>query len=119
MALLYFSPTKKPSIGNTDIESEYKVLKAQYQDGYSQRLRDGINNAPNKATWSWPAVLQDQKDYIKGFMDDRGGSEAFYFMHPGETVYRKWTCSSCKWAPISGDRFTVIAMVQEEFDLDV
>ena len=59
-----------------------KVIKNEFADGYTQLVKDGINN--NRRTWNLrlealtPSEFQEIDEYLK----TRGGSEAFTFQPP-------------------------------------
>lgn len=68
-----------------------KVLKAQFGDGYEQRVGDGINTL--RRTWNvqFNLRLVAEIDEIENFLRARGGSEAFDWIPPRGAA-GKWVC---------------------------
>lgn len=75
-------------------ETEFKVRKAQFGDGYSQRVGDGINTQGDKFPLTFtnkPEVIDD----IVAFLETRKGSASFTFRPPRATADIKVLCG--KW----------------------
>lgn len=95
-------------------EEEPRVLSQSYGDGYTQRVRDGINTIlPGwELTFSnrTMAVYQAIRDFLRA----RGGVEAFLFTPPGESTARKVICPKWTLVPYDGDggAFRVTASFQ-------
>ncbi|CAO3459794.1 hypothetical protein [Azospirillum argentinense] len=88
MASVTFTP-KPPLVGAT-VEPEFKVLSAEFGDGYSQRAPDGLNNVRETHAFTWEVPAADA-DYIVGFLKDRRGAEAFDYACP-DGVTRQFVC---------------------------
>lgn len=75
-------------------ETTPRVRRAQFGDGYEQRVADGINSVP--AVWDLEFNLRDttEADAIAAFLLARGGIEAFDWTPPfgasGKYVCRSW-----------------------------
>jgi phage-related protein len=92
MALTTFEPPIDPSPA-TGRKIDYKILAADFGEGYSQPTRDGYNHRKRKLTLTWDVLTDEQADDIGSFLDERGGDQAFYYTPPRETTPVKWTCS--------------------------
>lgn len=80
-----------PSIGfSKNIKPAVNI--ANFGDGYSQRVVDGINNMPG----TWRVSFQNQPLNvilaIENFLKARQGSELFYWTPPGDVVTVKVIC---------------------------
>lgn len=67
----------------TQKEVAPRVRKAQYGDGYSQRVGDGINTDLEKWSVQLTNVPHAEADSIETFLKAHGGYEAFYWTRPG------------------------------------
>lgn len=75
-------------------DSEPRVLKAQFGDGYSQRAADGLNS--NMRKWrvrvaANPAVIDTLRDFLKA----KGGHLSFTWTVPATTEEVRVVCT--KW----------------------
>jgi phage-related protein len=72
-------------------ETTYRVMRAQFGDGYRQQVKDGLNNAGR--TWSLSFTgTAAYIDAIEAFLDTRGG-EPFLWAPPGKPV-ALYTCEA-------------------------
>jgi len=60
-----------------------RVRKAQFGDGYAQRIGDGINADLEKWSVQMTNVPHAEADSIDAFLKAKGGYEAFYWTSPG------------------------------------
>ncbi len=91
MTIPTFAPSIEPS-PSTGRKTNYKLLKSEFGDGYTQTTRDGINHRRRQLTLSWNTLLDAQAWEIADFLEERGGDLDFYYTPPRETVPVKWTC---------------------------
>lgn len=91
MALETFTPPVPPSPG-TENRPEFKLLKAEFGDGYTQVTRDGMNHMRKVLSLNWDTLLPEQAREIIDFLERHGGDTAFYYTPSDETVPIKWTC---------------------------
>ena len=70
-----------------------RVRKAQFGDGYEQRIADGINVRPQQ--WSLQFANRDDTETasILSFLEARNGVEAFDWTPPSELTAIKVVCS--------------------------
>ena len=59
-----------------------RVLRAQFGDGYEQRLADGINNIAQTFTLRFNNRTDDDADDIMAFFEDKKGVTAFDYTYP-------------------------------------
>lgn len=87
--------TYTPDFG-AQVAIKPRVRKAQFGDGYEQRMADGIN--ARQQVWTLQFVNRDNADTaaIMSFLATRNGVEAFDWTPPNEetairVVCREWT----------------------------
>jgi phage-related protein len=91
----------------------FRVLTAQFNDGYKQTAGDGLNNK----SASWPLTFSGTKERIaaiKGFFDALGGSRPFYWAAPfdGQIAVR---VDSYTVAPKGGTVYVLSATFEQAF----
>ncbi len=91
MTILPFPTDPAVSFGVSSKKS-YRVLAADFGDGYSQRTKDGLNSEIETLPMVWTTLTYDEAAIITDFIDDRGGSEAFSYTPPGQSVSKNWNC---------------------------
>lgn len=78
----------------TSKDTKPRVIKSQYGDGYSQRIKDGINSIVR----SWPVTIKARSlaeaDEIEAFLEARAGVEAFSWTPPNGATAVKVICGS-------------------------
>jgi phage-related protein len=91
----------------------YRVLKAQFGDGYAQTGADGINNE----TQSWPLVfrgLDSKISAIRDFIRARQGYQSFFWTPPlGVQGYYK--CTGHTIRPLGGGKSELTATFEQSF----
>ena len=85
------STNRKPDKGYTR-QTTPKVLTAQFGDGYSQRLIDGINPLKETINVTFNTRDKGEIDHIISFFESKGGVSSFtftvnqqYYASPGVT----------------------------------
>ena len=119
MSGTFFNPPRCPIVGGLQTETQARILRAEFGDGYAQRGADGLNGKRRTVSLTWRGLTTQQHDEIDAFFAARGGHEAFTWIIPGETVARKWTVE--QWSAglrEGGNRHSLNATLREEFDLD-
>ena len=100
-------------MANTTGQATFRIRKAQFGDGYAQRVVDGINNK----VMSWPLTFRGKSAYIadiKAFLDRQQGATPFYFTPPGD-VQGLYICESYNVQPMGGDMYTLSATFLQDF----
>ena len=113
MALATFNPSIKPSPG-TGIKLAIKLLEAEFGDGYSQTLPDGINHIKKTLSLKWDILDDAQVAEIFGFFTTQGGYIPFLYQPVGEAAPIKWRCK--EWTrdrPAAG--WTMSATLVQDF----
>lgn len=96
MTTLTFSfPVGVDAAPGSSVETEPKVRRAEFGDGYIQRSPNGINSIRDKFTVMAKNVTPAQALEIIAFMKARKGCESFYWTPTDEVTPRKFICS--KW----------------------
>src|SRR5574343_419898 len=74
--------------------TEFRVLTAQFGDGYNQRTPDGMNAV--KQTWNVQTIPLEADDFETciNFLYGKGGVTAFQWIPPGSYTHFKWICKS-------------------------
>lgn len=103
-----WTPTGRPS-GTV----QFRVRTAQFGDGYSQTVADGINNRVQ----SWPLTFTGKKadmDAIAAFLDERAGWQSFYWTPPAG-VQGLYKAASYNLSPMGGPVYQLTATFQQVF----
>ena len=93
-----------------------KVTTVQFGDGYSQRLRVGINQDPQEWRLSWNNILESDSDTIEDFLIARAGSEYFDWSPPDTATSYKWICQSWNKTISYSGRATINATFTQVFE---
>ena len=94
-------PSYDPAPGASK-RSQPSVRNVQFGDGYSQRVRFGLNT--DLKVWSLRFLVSEEgADEIEAFLEARGGAEHFEWSPPDETDTYKWICQDwSKTIPFHG-----------------
>jgi phage-related protein len=101
------------SIGTPAGQVSFRVRKAQFGDGYSQEVADGINNKVQ----SWPLQFVGTKAElapIVAFLDDHAGYAGFFWTPP-LGVQGLYKVTAYTPTPLSGDLYTLTATFEQKF----
>lgn len=84
-----------PVYGATET-TRARVLKAQFGDGYAQRVADGINTQPRTWALSFSKTQTDIEDILT-FLQTEGGVTSFTWQPPrglsGQWICEEWSNS--------------------------
>jgi phage-related protein len=84
-----------PVYGATET-TRARVLKAQFGDGYAQRVGDGINNKPRMWALSFSKTQSDIESILT-FLNTEGGVTSFIWQPPrgasGSWICEEWNNS--------------------------
>ena len=104
-------PSINPTYGASK-RSRPRVRNVQFGDGFSQRLRHGLNQDPKQ--WSLTFVVSEtDADTIESFLEARAGAESFDWSPPDETETYKWICQDWSKSIPYLNRATITATFQE------
>lgn len=113
-----FAPPVAPAFPLNDAR-EPRILKSQFGDGYTGRVRDGINHDPMSNTWVWENLTYAEYTAIWDFFVARGGDQAFMYAVPwgeGSPTAKKWVSPKYERARSSANAWMVKAEVQQVFE---
>ncbi len=92
-----------------------RVLKAQFGDGYDQRVADGINISPRIYRLEFKNRDDDERDDIIEFFEAANGVNSFDWTPPvGSSGV--WVCEEWSESPTQVDRTTISTMFREVFE---
>ena len=104
-------PSINPTYGASK-RSRPTVRNVQFGDGYSSRIRYGLNT--DLKTWSLQfEVSETDADTIETFLEARGGAEHFDWSPPDETDTYKWICQDWSKSIPYLNRATITATFQQ------
>lgn len=115
MALDTFNPPVRQSPG-TKIDTTFKTKKAEFGDGYTQAVEDGINSVKDVVTLQWDTLLPEDAKTIHDWLKAKKGVIPFYYA-VDEGDVRKWTC--VKVGRGRDEAHSVTATFEQYFGLEV
>lgn len=109
-------PDIAPNYGATK-QSQPKVRNVQFGDGFSQRLRYGLNQDAKVWDLTWEHISEADSDTIEAFLEARGGAEDFDWSPPDETETYKWICQRWSKRLTASGLNSLSATFQQVFEL--
>lgn len=91
--------------------SKPRVLTAQFGDGYSQRIGDGINRTTKSWNLTFTSRSIEDANNIEEFLEARGGVQGFIWTPPNET--RNYSVICQEWTRV--DESPISATIQATF----
>lgn len=79
------------SLGS-EVQSQARVLKAQFGNGYTQRAGDGQNAVADQYSVSFQNLTRPEAKVILDFLRERAGFQSFRYRVSGEDADKLWTC---------------------------
>jgi phage-related protein len=108
-------PSIAPTYG-AQKTSQPKVHQTQFGDGYSQRIRFGLNQNPKSWSLTWE-VSEADADTIEVFLDARAFDGAsFSWTPPDESTAYKWVCYTWSKSIPYLNRATIQATFTQVFE---
>lgn len=83
-------PSIQPTYGASKT-SRPRVLNVQFGDGYSQRVRFGLNTDLKSWNLTWN-VSETDADTIESFLEARAGVESFEWTPLDTSTAYRWIC---------------------------
>ena len=111
MPLQTFIPPIPPS--KSDVRPEFKILEAEFGDGYTQSVPDGLNHIRDVANLSWDALTPAQADTIETFIRNHGGTTPFLYTLSDSATQRQWVCK--EFSRTRGTPNKVTATFRQDF----
>lgn len=96
---------------------DYRVIKAQFGDGYAQTSADGINTKNEQYTIKVHAYADEAKE-IMDFFDVHQGWKSFFWTPPLGTL-ALYTCSDPKPNPQGGGLYSITGTFVKSFSAPV
>lgn len=110
-----FTPSTKPSVSGSGEGTQVRLAKAQFGDGYSQRILDGLNAIQTRLELSWEYVSPEVAEELDEFFVNHAGLSFLYTL-PNQTVQWKYLCETWRKAP-RGLGYTYAASLEPSFDV--
>lgn len=102
-----------PTVAGLSGDTTLKTRKAQFGDGYAQRVADGLNN--RSSTYQLQFVGAAEKlGAILAFLDAHAGATAFYWT-PLLRSQALFTCEKYTEPTKDGDVYTMTAQFDQTF----
>lgn len=108
-------PAITPSYG-AQKTSQPSVRNVKFGDGYSQRLRFGLNQDAKQWDLTWQNISEANADTIETFLEARAGAESFDWTPPDSATSYKWICQQWSKAIPYVNRATITATFVQVFE---
>jgi phage-related protein len=102
---------------SSQADRQYRVLKNQFGNGYSERAGDGINTIVDTWNVSWDNVNATDYGTIMTALDSAKGVDYFTWTAPGDSSSKKWIVAKVTRRMFAGSVFSVTATLDQVFDL--
>jgi phage-related protein len=97
---------------------KYRILLAQFGDGYSQRSADGINNKDETWTIFYQALTLTEMTQVRDFLDGLKGASTFDWTATGDSTSKKWrVVDEVVVIPLGGNLYSLSFTCKREYDL--
>lgn len=118
MAIIPFPATiSLPEFKDTSNEVTLRVLKNNFGDGYTQRIKDGLNTRKEMWQLRWTNIRTDEYEAIKTFLDERDGWQAFSWTAPGNPGPLFYICEKYSHVPVWPGYWNLSATFEQVYDL--
>lgn len=94
----------------------FDVLSVSFGDGYSQRMRKGINHKKKSYSVNWKGLSLAKRNQIINFLDGCGGVKPF-FWQPKDGDRGKWICSDYSYELVGVSFYNISAKFDLVYDL--
>lgn len=116
MTIPTFYPPVAPSPGTTQ-KPELRLLRADFGDGYSMTVRDGMNHIRKTISLRWDVLTAGQAKQIVDFLEERGGDQPFYYTPARTNVPIKFTCDEWQETQNAAGLSALTATLKQDFNL--
>ncbi len=115
-------PASLPDIGREpdyglNAAPTFRVLRAQFGDGYEQRSPDGLNSVRRSWTVTWSVIGAEEKDALMSFLTQMGGVQSFFWTMPDTLEMVRVTCDDPTATYDSFSNHTVTGTFREVFEI--
>ncbi|WP_410824338.1 phage tail protein [Methylobacterium oryzisoli] len=116
MTIPTFYPPVAPSPGTTN-KPELALLKAEFGDGYSLTVPNGLNHIRKVITLKWDVLTSAQAAQITAFLEERGGHQPFYYTPSRTSTPVKFTCEDWSETQNAAGLSAFTATLKQDFSL--
>lgn len=88
-----FRPPVTPSPGMKNTP-EVRIRKAEFGDGYTAAMPDGLNTVRASYSLSWDVLFPDEADAIVAFLEAQKGTTPFFYTVPNTSRQVQFTCET-------------------------
>ena len=108
-------PTKISQASQSQVK--FRVLSAQFGNGYEQVKPDGINNAYSEWSVVWESVTQTERDTITSTLYAAGASEIIAWTPPGFALPAKFRMTADGFTQTykAGNVYTISCSLKQVF----
>lgn len=107
--------TWTPSFSSPE-SSRPRVLETELGDGYSQRVRMGLNSDPKTWDLKFDNRSDVEREQIRAFLEARNGVESFDWTTIWGQTGRKWICKEWDIDPTHANNNQIRARFQQVFE---
>jgi len=104
---------------SSNASSKFRMMTAQFGDGYSQRAPDGLNNKIDAWSITYSTLTAAELATVQAFIEIVRSGEYFLFTPPGD-VEKKWIIdfgSAITKKYIGGVHVDIVFKIVQVFDL--
>lgn len=98
----------------------FNTIVANYGDGYTQRVGDGINKKREKWNIIFDNLTQTERDTLATFIDQAQSENTIEWTAPGDATEKKWIIdpeSEVTEVAKTGDIYSITFTLMRVFDL--
>lgn len=111
-----FNPSVNPDIGSTE-NAEFRILEAEFGDGYRLRAGDGLNTLKKNVSLSWSMLTTSEADAIEAFFVTQSGHLPFDYTLPLKSSSEQFICKRWTRSYGSGVTWNITAEFEKVYDL--
>ena len=94
-----------------------QIRAAQFNDGYSQRIKFGMNIDPKVWNLNWTNISETDSDTIETFLEARADDgDSFDWTPPDTSTAYKWICLRWNKTIPYSNRASISASFQQVFE---
>lgn len=94
-----------------------RILKANFGDGYSQRVGDGLNTEEETFDLTWNNLTHTQFQRLSNYISARKGFRSFLWQSPMDGGHKPYICESFNTQVVSYRIYTITAKFTRVYDL--
>jgi phage-related protein len=98
-------------------QTEFRVLKIRFGNGYEQRTPDGINSSEQTRSITYSNLTSAERTTLWQFINGVGGVKWFTYTPPGLSQMKFVIEGSVSEQPLSGDLYNISFTIRQVYDL--